>query len=67
MKNITLLKGEGAKQTKKPQHPPNKNNNKKRRMFPLEKSTELRQMPEEKAGEKRRSSNSHLTLKTEPG
>lgn len=38
-----------------------------RKMFPLEKSAEARQMPEGKAGEKRRSSNSHLTTKMEPG
>lgn len=36
-------------------------------MFPLQKRTEVRQVPEGKAGEKRRSSNSHPMPKMEPG
>lgn len=37
------------------------------KMFPLLKSIEVRQVPEGKTGEKRRLSNSHLTLKVEAG
>lgn len=39
----------------------------KKRMFPLAKSTEVRQVPKGKAEEKRKSSNSHLMPKMEQG
>lgn len=40
---------------------------KEKKVFPSQKSTEVRQVPEGKAGQKRRSANSQLMPKMEPG
>lgn len=46
---------------------PRKKKEETKRMFPLVKSAEMRSLPKGKAGEKRRSSNSHLIPKMEQG